>query len=94
LWCWELVSRFKADGISIVYSKDKWCEYVNVEALSEEARGSILEAVKNKLGFTKACEVLNIAKSSMCRYLSGKRKIPGDVVKRALRSSANGYTYP
>jgi len=44
-----------------------------------------LGAVKDKLGFTKACEVLGIAKSSMHRYLSGERRIPNDVVKNALR---------
>jgi len=82
---WELVSEFKADGNSTVYSKDGWYESVNVEALSDEARRAILEAVKNKLGFTKACEALDIAKSSLYRYLSGERRIPGDVVKRALR---------
>jgi len=81
----ELVSEFKADYTSAVNSKDVWYESVNVESLSDEAKRGILEAVKNKLGFTKACEVLDIAKSSLHRYLSGERKIPGDVVKRALR---------
>jgi len=69
----------------MVHSKDEWYEHVNVEALSEEARRAILEAVKNKLGFTRTCEVLDIAKSSLHRYLTGERKIPEDVVKRALR---------
>jgi len=82
---WELVSEFKVDYTSAVNSKDVWYESVNVEALSDEAKRAILEAVKNKLGFSKACEVLDIAKSSLHRYLSGERKIPGDVVKRALR---------
>jgi len=68
----------------MIYSMDKWYESVNIEALSEEARRAILEAVKNKLGFSNACEALDIAKSSLYRYLSGERKIPADVVKRAL----------
>jgi len=79
------VSEFKADGVSSVNSKDGWYESVNVEALSDEAKRIILEAVKNKLGFTKACEVLDIAKSSIYRYLSGEKKVSADVVKRALR---------
>jgi len=33
--------------------------------LSKEAKGAILEAVKNKLGFSKACEALGITKSSL-----------------------------
>jgi len=81
----ELVSEFKADDNSTVYSKDGWYESVNVEALSEEAKRAILEAVKNKFGFSKACELLDIAKSSLHRYLTGERKIPSDVVKRALK---------
>jgi len=79
------VLEFKADTNSTVHSKDVWYESVNVEALSEEVKRAILEAVKNKLGFSKACEALDIAKSSLHRYLSGERKIPADVVKRALR---------
>ncbi|ADM28749.1 integrase protein [Ignisphaera aggregans DSM 17230] len=79
------MSEFKADSISTLNSKDSWYESVNVEALSDEAKRAILEAVKNKLGFSKACEVLDIAKSSLHRYLSGERKIPSDVIKRALK---------
>jgi len=40
----------------------RWFESVNVSALSEDARRSILEAVKSKLGFSGACEALGIAK--------------------------------
>jgi len=63
----------------------EWYERVRVEALSDDVRLSILRAVKNKLGFNGACSALGIAKSSLHRYLSGKRKIPGNVVKKALR---------
>ncbi|RLG86769.1 MAG: integrase [Thermoprotei archaeon] len=63
----------------------EWYERVRVEALSDDVRLSILRAVKNKLGFNGACSALGIAKSSLHRYLSGKRKVPGDVVKKALR---------
>jgi len=73
----ELREDFVPDG--------DWFERVNVDAISDEARCGILEAVKDKLGFTEAREVLGIAKSSMHRYLSGERKIPSDVVKNALR---------
>jgi len=52
---WELMSEFKADGVSTVNSKDGWYESINVEALSNEAKRVILEAVKNKLGFSKTC---------------------------------------
>ena len=63
----------------------EWYERVRVEALSDDVRLSILRAVKNKLGFNDTCSVLGIAKSSLHRYLSGKRKIPNDVAKKALR---------
>ena len=63
----------------------EWYERVRVEALGGDVRLSILRAVKNKLGFNGACSALGIAKSSLHRYLSGKRKIPSDVVKKALR---------
>jgi len=66
-------------------TSDRWFESVNVSALSDDARRSILEAVKNKLGFSGACEALGIAKSSLHRYLTGERKIPDDVVRRALQ---------
>jgi len=33
----------------------------------------------------KTCEILDIAKSSLRRYLAGKRKIPEDVLGRALQ---------
>jgi len=83
------MSELSSEVGSRTYSMDKWYESVNVEALSEEVRRAILEAVKNKLGFAKACKALGIAKSSLHRYLSGERKIPGDVVKRALRFLSN-----
>jgi len=79
------MSELSSEGSSVIHLRDEWYEYVNVEALSEEAKRAILEAVKNKLGFSKACEALDIAKSSLHRYLSGERRIPEDVVKRALR---------
>jgi len=62
----EFSKGFTSDG--------DWFERINVDAVSDEARRSILEAVKRKLGFTKVCEALGIAKSSMYRYLTGERK--------------------
>jgi hypothetical protein len=49
----------------------KWYEKVNVEALSDDVRRSILRVVKDRLGFTEACRALGIAESSLHRYLSG-----------------------
>ncbi|PUA33335.1 MAG: integrase [Zestosphaera tikiterensis] len=73
----EFNSEFVSDG--------DWFVSVNVDAVDDEARRSILEVVKNKLGFTKACEVLGIVKSSLHRYLSGERRVPNEVVKNALK---------
>ncbi|GBF09531.1 integrase protein [Aeropyrum pernix] len=62
-----------------------WYEKVNISALGDEVRRSILRAVKDKLGFTEACRVLGIAKSSLQRYLSGERQVPDNIVRRALK---------
>jgi intergrase/recombinase len=40
--------------------------------------------VKDKLGFTKALEALDISKGAMHNYLHGLRRIPDEVVYRAL----------
>jgi len=40
--------------------------------MSKELGRTILEAVKSNLGFTKDCEILGIAKSSLHRFLTGK----------------------
>jgi len=66
------MSEFKADSIPMVHS-DNWFDSINVDAIGDDARRSILEFVKNKLGFSKTCEVLDIAKSSLHRYLSGEK---------------------
>ena len=52
-------------------------------------RRIILERVK-KLGFTKTLEVLGIAKGSLHKYLSGVRRIPDNVVYRALQYLKEG----
>ena len=63
----------------------KWYDKVNVNALDNEVRFNILSSVKNKLGFNETCKGLNLAKSSLHRYLSRQRSIPGEVVKQALK---------
>jgi hypothetical protein len=71
--------------LSELSSDFKWYERVNVGALGDDVRRSILKAVKDKLGFTKTCEVPGIAKSSLHRYLAGERRVPDDVVRKALQ---------
>jgi len=70
---------------SLISRRSRWFESVNVSALSDDIKRSILEAVKNKLDFSCACEALGIAKSSLHRYLTGEGKVPGDVVKCVLQ---------
>jgi len=62
-----------------------WFEKINVKGLSEESRRAILRRFKDKLGFSKAIEVLDISKGSMHNYLHGKRKIPDEVILKALQ---------
>ncbi|RLE63480.1 MAG: integrase [Thermoprotei archaeon] len=68
-----------------VTSDFKWYEKVDVEALSDDVRRSILRFVKDKLGFNETCKALCIAKSSLHRYLSGERRVPSVIIKKALR---------
>jgi len=62
-----------------------WFERVDARGLSEDARRLILERVKRKLGFTKTLEVLGIARGSLHNYLQGIRRIPDNVVYKALQ---------
>jgi hypothetical protein len=58
---------------------------VNVSDLGDDARRLILERAKRKLGFTKTLEALGIARGSLYNYLYGVRRIPDNVVYRALQ---------
>jgi intergrase/recombinase len=62
-----------------------WFERVNVKALSDDVRRKILEKVKEKLGYNKTVEVLDISKGSLHNYLHGVRSIPDEVVQKALQ---------
>jgi len=61
-------------------SSKGWLSRVNVKVLGDDARRKILERVKEKLGFNKALEALNISKGAMHNYLHGLRRIPDEVV--------------
>jgi intergrase/recombinase len=62
-----------------------WFEGVNVNALSDDARRKVLEVVKNKLGYNKTVEALGISKGSLHNYLYGIRRVPDEVVQKALQ---------
>jgi len=66
-------------------SSAEWFRRVSVKALGDEARRKILERVKEKLGFTRALEVLDISKGAMHNYLHGIRRVPDEVVYKALQ---------
>ena len=63
---------------------------IDVRGLSEEARRLILERVKRKLGFTKTLEVLGIARGSLHNYLNGVRRVPDNIVYKALQYLEEG----
>jgi intergrase/recombinase len=67
-----------------------WYNKVNVSALGDDARRLILERVKHKLGFTKTLEALGIAKGSLYNYLHGVRRVPDNVVYKALQHLEEG----
>jgi len=73
----ELTNDFKVSP--------EWIHKVNVRGLSDDVRREILRRVKEKLGFNKTVEVLDIAKGSLHNYLNGLRKIPDDVISKALQ---------
>jgi intergrase/recombinase len=62
-----------------------WFDRVDVRGLGEDARRAILERVKGKLGFTKALEALGISRGALHNYLHGLRKVPDEVIRRALQ---------
>jgi AcrR family transcriptional regulator len=64
---------------------DNWFKGVNVGALGDSARRAILGRLRDKLGFNEAAKALGVAKSSLYRYVSGQRRVPDEVVARALR---------
>jgi hypothetical protein len=70
--------------MSELTSERSWFERVNVSVLSDDVRCGILWFVKDRLGFSETCRALGIAKSSLHRYLSGERRIPDNVVRKAL----------
>ena len=66
-------------------SANHWYDRLNTSALGDDVRRLILERVKRKLGFTKALEALDISKGAMYNYLHGVRRVPDEVVYRALQ---------
>jgi len=61
-----------------------WHAAVDLKGLSEDSRRLILHRVKEKLGFKGALEALGIAKGSLHNYLHGLRRVPDEVVSKAL----------
>jgi len=62
-----------------------WFERINVKGLSDDSRITILNKIKDKLGFGKAMETLGISRGSMHNYLYGKRRIPDEIIFKALQ---------
>jgi len=62
-----------------------WFERVNVKALGDDVRRKILDKVRDKLGYNKTVEVLDISKGALHNYLHGIRRIPDEVIQKALQ---------
>jgi intergrase/recombinase len=58
---------------------------IDVKGLSDDVRREIVKRVKDKLGYGGALEALGIARGSLFNYLHGIRRVPDDVVRRALQ---------
>ena len=65
-------------------SSPNWFTRIDVRGISNDSRRAILQRVKDKLGFNKAVEILDISKGAMFNYLHGLRRIPDEVILRAL----------
>jgi intergrase/recombinase len=66
-------------------STPHWFEKIDVRGLSDEVRRSILEKVKGKLGYNEALKALEISRGALHNYLRGLRRVPDEVVSKALR---------
>ena len=64
---------------------DTWFAKIDVKGLSDDSRRVILERVKDKLGFSRTLEILGIARGSLYNYLHGLRRVPDEVIFRALQ---------
>lgn|GEM_PF-2350125 len=53
------------DLIGEIMSANPWYIRIDISALDDEARRTILLRVKSKLGFNRILEVLSVAKSSL-----------------------------
>jgi intergrase/recombinase len=71
--------------IGDVNVSSRWIHKVNIKGLGDDVRREILRRVKEKLGFNKTVEILDIAKGSLHNYLNGIRRIPDDVISKALQ---------
>jgi intergrase/recombinase len=63
---------------------DDWIYRIDVKGLSDDVRREIVKRVKDKLGYGGALEALGIARGSLFNYLHGIRRVPDDVIRKAL----------
>jgi intergrase/recombinase len=63
---------------------DGWIYRIDVKGLSDVVRREIVKRVKDKLGYSGALEALGIARGSLFNYLHGIRRVPDDVIRKAL----------
>ncbi|MDT7887648.1 MAG: hypothetical protein RQ885_01565 [Desulfurococcales archaeon] len=61
-----------------------WIYRIDVKGLSDDVRREIVKRVKDKLGYGGALEALGIARGSLFNYLHGFRRVPDDVIRKAL----------
>ena len=62
----------------------RWFEKVDIRGLSDEVRKTIIERVKGKLGFNETVKALDISRGALHNYLHGLRRVPDEVISRAL----------
>ena len=62
-----------------------WLDNIDIKSLGDRTRVLILQRLRERLGYVGAYRALAISDSSLSRYLRGERRIPDEVVRRALQ---------
>jgi DNA-binding transcriptional ArsR family regulator len=63
-----------------------WLDNIDIKSLGDRTRILILQRLRERLGYVGAYRALGISDSSLSRYLRAERRIPDEVVRRALQN--------
>jgi DNA-binding transcriptional ArsR family regulator len=70
-----------------------WLDNIDIKSLGDRTRVLILQRLRERLGYVGAYRALGISDSSLSRYLRAERRIPDEVVRRALQNLGDGRLF-